>query len=112
MTTLYEELQQLAKLHQEGALTDTEFAQAKARAMERGQDHTKDGGAVRFGCAALEPHTIWALVMVGLLLAFFFGFFLPEWNRFNKRFDEGWTRFDQGFERHHEEFDRHLQMGR
>jgi len=100
MTTLYEELQQLAKLHQEGALTDTEFAQAKARAMERGQDHTKDGGAVRFGCAALEPHTIWALVMVGLLLAFFFGFFLPAWNNFDRKFDAERAQFDQAFQRH------------
>ena len=95
MSTLYEELQQLTKLHREGALSDAEFSLAKAKALERGQDHTKDGGAVRFGWAALEPHTIWILVVVALMLAFFFGFFLPEWNRFNKRFDEGWTRFDQ-----------------
>ena len=100
MSTLYEELQQLTKLHREGALSDAEFSLAKAKALERGQDHTKDGGAVRFGWAALEPHTIWALVMVGLLLAFVFGFFLPEWNAFDKRFDAERAQFDQMFQRH------------
>lgn len=92
MTTLYEELQQLTKLHREGALSDAEFSQAKARAMERDQRRTVDGGAFLQG--------IGMLVMVGLLALFFFGFFLPKWNDFDKKFNANWAAFDQTFQRH------------
>lgn len=101
MSTLYEELQQLAKLHQDGVLSDAEFSQAKARAMEHGEDHTANGGGfVRLGRAALKLQTIWAIVVIALMLAFFFGFFLPTWNSFDRKFDEDRARFEQDFNRH------------
>jgi hypothetical protein len=99
---LADEIRRLKELHDEGALTDDEFSQAKAALLDGGtdaslrtawgQDRSDDG----FGVAAKRWVNFQiAIIIVGLALAlvFFFGFFLPNWRKTRDDFDRRWDEF-------------------
>jgi hypothetical protein len=99
---LADEIRRLKELHDEGALTDDEFSQAKAALLEgvtgdsastpRGQGRSDDG----LGVAAKRWVNLQiVLVIAGFVLAlvFFFAFFLPDWRKTRDEFDRRWSEF-------------------
>lgn len=99
---LADEIRRLKELHDEGALTDDEFSQAKAALLDGvtgdsastpwGQGRSDDG----LGVAAKRWVNLQiVLVIVGLVLAlvFFFAFFLPGWRKTRDDFDRRWREF-------------------
>ena len=96
-----EEIRELKELHDDGTLSDAEFAQAKAALLadsSRGRDRSSGSlaGDPALGAAAkswVKLQTVMAVVVVALVLIFVFGFFLPSWNRTQADFDRRWNEF-------------------
>ena len=99
---LADEIRRLKELHDEGALTDDEFSQAKAALLDGVtgdaastpwvQGRSDDG----LGVAAKRWVNLQiVIVIVGLVLAlvFFFAFFLPDWRKTRDDFDRRWNEF-------------------
>jgi hypothetical protein len=101
---LSEEIRKLKELRDSGALTDAEFAQAKAAVLSErtGAAPSPSDRAARtsrffkrqpedtLGAAAglwVRYQVIWGAVSLVLALVFFFAFFLPSWNSHKKDFD-------------------------
>lgn len=99
---LADEIRRLKELHDEGALTDDEFSQAKAALLEGGTGDSRstpwgpgrsDDG---LGVAARRWVNLQiVIVVVGLALAlvFFFAFFLPGWRKGRDEFERRWNEF-------------------
>jgi hypothetical protein len=90
--SLTDELRKLQELHQSGALTDEEFAKAKEALLNapapppgppptyisvRGQDSLGDAAK-----AWVSFQIVMGIIGLIIVAIFFFGFFLPHWNRF------------------------------
>ena len=97
---LADEIRRLKELHDEGALTDDEFSQAKAALLDGvtddspstpwGPGRSDDG----LGIAARRWVNLQiVIVIVGLVLAlvFIFAFFLPSWRKSRDEFDRRWN---------------------
>lgn len=94
---LADEIRELMELHNNGTLTDAEFEQAKAavlagsasagRPSTSAPDNTFGGVAKKW----VNFQIVMAVVGVVLALIFFFGFFLPNWNKSESDFDRRWN---------------------
>jgi hypothetical protein len=106
--SLTDELQRLQELHERGALSDAEYAQAKAALLKNPPAQRGDGPAPspRGGRDLLgEAAKTWvnfyiAMTVIGLVIAaiFFLAFWLPEWNRMQEKheqFDREWNKARQ-----------------
>lgn len=89
---LNDELEKLAALHQNGLLTNDEFAMAKAKLLTADQNKDSLGRAANRGITLIW---ISSVVSVVLILAFFFGFFLPAWNGHQAIFEQHSKEFVQ-----------------
>ncbi len=97
-----DEIRELKALRDDGTLTEAEFAEAKASLLaDPSAGRRRAAGPAPPADAALgaaaKSWVKFQIVMgvVGVLLAliFFFGFFLPQWNRTNAGFDRRWNEF-------------------
>lgn len=98
---LTDEIRELKELRDNGTITDAEFARAKAAlladtgAMPRSSQQRSAPGS-DLGAAA----TSWVKLQIVLAIAgaivaliFFFGFFLPNWNKSQAHFDRRLNEF-------------------
>jgi hypothetical protein len=97
---LSDEIRKLKDLHDSGALTESEFAQAKAALLaaspSTGRATPRSGSDSALGAAAkkwVNLQIVMVIVAVVLALIFFFGFFLPNWNKSQADFDRRWNEF-------------------
>lgn len=102
---IVDELEKLQQMHESGALSDEEFAKAKAAVLSGPPLPRSAGGEdeglvsnifgdkketlghaanrfVSFQKVMAVVVTVVMAVIIILMLLFFFGFFLPMWNRF------------------------------
>ena len=102
---LTDEIRKLKELRDSGALTEAEFTEAKAALLadSRNPGAPRPGEDQGIGSAAnqwvslqskqMKLRVVMAIVGVVLVLAFFFGFFLPMWNKSKSDFDRKWNEF-------------------
>jgi Short C-terminal domain len=113
--SLTDELRKLQDLHDSGALSEEEFARAKATLLGNPQTPPAQPPAARTDGDALgEAARTWVTFQVvmgciGLVVAavVFFAFFLPNWNRAEKRHDQFQQRFEKSWDdaqKKHEQF--------
>jgi len=88
------ELEKLAELHQNGALTADEFAQAKAKLLSTDSKDSDKNSLGRAAHRGVTVITVFVALAIVLVLAFFFGFFLPTWNKQQAAFDQGHEDFN------------------
>lgn len=107
---IHEELERLAKLHQAGALSDEEFAAAKNKVLTDGQES--------LGKAANKLVKLMAGgfgISILIILAFFFLFFLPQWQKMGAEREMRSQQFDEHFQKSRElftkEFDKNFNQG-
>jgi len=115
--SMADEIRKLAELRESGALSEEEFAEAKAAVLAGGtslgsaptpttvaRETPQSTGADRsLGRAANRYITfkiVMAFVVLALMAAFFFGLFLPQWNKAQKDFDKARQQFQQEWEKH------------
>jgi len=93
------ELEKLNNLRLKGVLTDAEFAVAKSKLLsELSKEGTVDSGVHLLGSAASKYVNLKiATFIVAAVLAtvFFFTFFLPQWQKIDRDFDEASLRRKQ-----------------
>jgi cytochrome c-type biogenesis protein CcmH/NrfG len=101
LTMNISELEKLAALHQSGALSAEEFLQAKAKLLNADSNKDSLGKAAHRGVTAIS---VAGVIVVLLMLAFFFGFFLPAWNQqqaameqHQENFKERWNSVNRQF---------------
>jgi hypothetical protein len=110
--TMADEMRKLLELRDSGALTDEEFAKAKAAVLagetspasapapttaER-ETPRPAGGDQSVGRAAnrfVTFNIVWAVVMLAIVAAVFFWFFLPKINKANEDFEKGRQEFQE-----------------
>jgi len=86
---LADELQRLKELHDDGSLSDEEFAAAKASLLEdQSTEQPAHDGRPEPGASLGDAAKKWVnfqivMAVIGLIIAaiFFFAFWLPQWNR-------------------------------
>lgn len=97
---LTDEIRKLKELHVDGTLTDAEFAQAKAALLggltssRQRSDPDSSPEESSIGTAAknfVKFQIVMGIVGVVLSLLFFFGFFLPQWNKRSEEFEKRWS---------------------
>jgi|GEM_PF-2301491 len=103
---IHDEVARLADLHKSGALTDAEFAAAKAKIIA-GDQETLGQAANK----AIKLSTIWGAISLALILAFFFFFFLPQWNRMGSEMQSSQEKFDKQFQQSREQFEKSFNQG-
>lgn len=90
------ELEKLNQLHKDGVLSETEFAAAKINLLKSLAPENSIGSGVHFmGKAAykfVNFKIISAIVGGVLALVFFFTFFLPQWQKMDREFDDAIAR--------------------
>lgn len=101
---LHDEIIRLAALREAGTLTEAEFAAAKAKLLA-GNPETLGKAANN----AVKLSAVWGVIILVLILAFFFLFFLPQWNRMETRMQSGHEAFDRQFQENREQFGKSLQ---
>jgi len=93
------EIEKLNQLRKDGALSDGEFAIAKSKLLgSLGTDNTVGSGVHLMGKAAYKfvNFKIVVTVIGGILaVVFFFTFFLPQWQKMDREFDDARTRQKQ-----------------
>ena len=106
------ELEKLNELRFNGVLTDAEFSVAKSSLLgEISREGTVDSGVHLMGKAASKFVNLKiAAFLVGTIITavFFFAFFMPQWYKFDRAFDESRTKqkqFDKEYEKSSKEME-------
>ena len=93
------EIEKLNQLRKDGALSDAEFATAKSKLLgSLGPENTVGSGVHLMGKAAYKFVNFKVVVAaIGGVIAviFFFTFFLPQWQKMDREFDDARTKQKQ-----------------
>ncbi len=103
---LHDEIARLAALREAGTLTEAEFVAAKAKLLA-GDQETLGRAANK----AVNLSAVWGVIVLVLILAFFFLFFLPQWNKTDAQMQSGHEAFDRQFQQSREQFGKSLNQG-
>lgn len=101
------ELERLAEMHRAGTLSDDEFTAAKSKVLA-GNQETLGKAANKFVKLMAGGFGI----TVVLILAFFFLFFLPQWQRMWGEREASIQQFQKSKESFEREFDKSFSKGR
>lgn len=94
-------IEQLAKLHESGMLTDDEYSAAKRKVIE--ESNTSVGRAAN---NFVKLAGLGGVLVLAMILAFFFMFFLPQWNNLKSEANSIQREHADQFARDSEAFDR------